>query len=149
MEVAEMWKAGRGHLLFVARTHLSLCSITLNHQPPLVCSSASQHCSICPRWSGSSWGGDFVPDTSGWGGEGQGMRHGGGVEERSVCHREGSQDGVGGGHPSMSQLKRWCFTSMSCTPSFSGFFSFSCRMTQRPSQCTTPSKGEIVSAGRA
>lgn len=30
-------------------------------------------------------------------------------------------------HPSMSQLKRWCFTSMSCTPSFSGFFSFSCR----------------------
>lgn len=37
-----------------------------------------------------------------------------------------------GGHPSISQLKRWCFTSMSCTPSFSGFFSFSCRMTQRP-----------------
>lgn len=23
----------------------------------------------------------------------------------------------------MSQLKRWCFTSMSCTPSFSGCFS--------------------------
>lgn len=39
--------------------------------------------------------------------------------------------GWGGGHPSMSQLKRWCFTSMSCTPSFSGFFSFSCRTTQR------------------
>lgn len=38
----------------------------------------------------------------------------------------------GGGHPSMSQLKRWCFTSMSCTPSFSGFFSFSCREAQRP-----------------
>lgn len=32
----------------------------------------------------------------------------------------------------MSQLKRWCFTSMSCTPSFSGFFSFSCREAQRP-----------------
>lgn len=26
-------------------------------------------------------------------------------------------------HPSMSQLKRWCFTSMSCTPSFRGCFS--------------------------
>jgi len=39
--------------------------------------------------------------------------------------------GRGGGHPSMSQLKRWCFTSMSCTPSFSGCFSFSCRTTQR------------------
>lgn len=26
-------------------------------------------------------------------------------------------------HPSMSQLKRWCFTSISWTPSFRGFFS--------------------------
>lgn len=52
-----MWKAGRGHLLFVARTHLYLCSITLNYQPPGVCSSASQHCSICPRWFGSPRGG--------------------------------------------------------------------------------------------
>lgn len=55
--MAEMWKTGKGHLLFVARTHLSLCSITLNHQPPRVCSSASWHCSICPRWSGSPHGG--------------------------------------------------------------------------------------------
>lgn len=31
-------------------------------------------------------------------------------------------------HPSMSQLKRWCFTSMSWTPSFRGFFS-SCTQT--------------------
>lgn len=44
--------------------------------------------------------------------------------------------GAGGGapggarHPSMSQLKRWCFTSMSWTPSFKGFFS-SC--TRQPS----------------
>lgn len=30
--------------------------------------------------------------------------------------------------PSMSQLKRWCFTSMSWTPSFRGFFS-SCTQT--------------------
>lgn len=51
---------------------------------------------------------------------------------RGVCAIEKvPRMGQGGGHPSMSQLKRWCFTSMSCTPSFSGFFSFSCRMTQR------------------
>lgn len=128
--MAEMWKAGRGHLLLVARTHLFLCSITFNHQPPRVCSSASWHCSICPRRFGSPRG-DFVTDTSGWGGEGQAMRHEG-VEEMSVAIEKVPRMGWGGGHPSMSQLKRWCFTSMSCTPSFSGFFSFSCRMTQRP-----------------
>lgn len=73
MGVAEMWKAsgwGGEHLLFLDRTCLSLCSITLSHEPPQVCSSASQHYSICPSWSGSPWSGDFVTDTSGWGGKG-------------------------------------------------------------------------------
>lgn len=42
--------------------------------------------------------GDFVTDTSGWGGEGQGVRHEG-VEERSMRHREGPQDGAGWGSP--------------------------------------------------
>lgn len=93
-------------------------------------------------------GGDFVTDTSGWGGEGQGVRHEG--WGRGVCAIEKIlRMGRGGGHPSMSQLKRWCFTSMSCTPSFSGFFSFSCRTTQRRGQCTTPRKGEVVSVGGA
>lgn len=49
----------------------------------------------------------------------------------------------GGGHPSMSQLKRWCFTSMSCTPSFSGFFSFSCREAQRPGSVHPDKQGRI------
>lgn len=42
--------------------------------------------------------GDFVTDTSGWGGEGQGVSHEG-VEERSMRHREGPQDGAGWGSP--------------------------------------------------
>lgn len=95
--MAETWKAGRGHLLLVARTHLSLCSITLKHQAPRVCSSASWHCSICPRRFGSPRG-DFVTDTSGWGGEGQGMRHEG-VGRDECGHREGPQDGAGWGSP--------------------------------------------------
>lgn len=48
--------------------------------------------------------------------------------------------GRGVGHPSMSQLKRWCFTSMSCTPSFSGFFSFSCRATETRVSAPRPEK---------
>lgn len=43
-------------------------------------------------------GGDFVTDTSGWGGEGQGVRHEG-VGQRSVRHREGPHDGAGWGSP--------------------------------------------------
>lgn len=57
-----------------------------------------------------------------------------GVRERGACvecaQSRRSTQRHGRGHPSMSQLKRWCFTNMSCTPSFSGFFSFSCRKTK-------------------
>lgn len=80
---------------------------------------------ICPRWPGSPLKGDFVTDTSGWGGGGQGVRHDGGGGKECAPLRRFPGMGWVVGHPSMSQLKRWCFTSMSCTPSFSGFFSFS------------------------
>lgn len=40
-----------------------------------------------------------------------------GIKEKCVCVV----------YPSMSQLKRWCLTSMSWTPSFRGFCSFSYR----------------------
>lgn len=65
------------------------------------------------------------------GGRGREVRHDGGGGGECAPLRRFPRVGQGGGHPSMSQLKRWCFTSMSCTPSFSGFFSFSCRTTQR------------------
>lgn len=109
---------------FVARTHLSLCSITLNHHIPQVCSSASLTAAVCPRWQPPPRG-ILSQIRVGGVGEGRGVRHNGGGGEECAPLRRFPRMGQGGGHPSMSQLKRWCFTSMSCTPSFSGFFSFS------------------------
>lgn len=130
MGVADMWKAGRGHLGFCSQNTVA----PLQHHPRPSPPSGLQLglSALLPSVPGglAAPGGDFVTDTSGWGGEGQGVRHEG--WGRGVCAIEKiPRMGRGGGHPSMSQLKRWCFTSMSCTPSFSGFFSFSCRTTQR------------------
>lgn len=122
---AGMGKAGRGHL-FLWPEHT--CPFTASSSTITSLGSAARPlgtAAICPRWPGSPPEGDFVTDTSGWGGGGQGVRHDGGGGEECAPLRRFPRMGWGGGHPSMSQLKRWCFTSMSCTPSFSGFFSFS------------------------
>lgn len=98
MGVAEMWKAGRGHLVFVARTHLPLCSITLDHHHPRVCSSASRRCCHLSQVVWQSPGGILSQIQVGAVGKGQGVRHEG-VGESSVRHREGPQDGAGWGSP--------------------------------------------------
>lgn len=130
----ESWKEALAFCIFVARTHLSLCSITQTSAP----SGLQLSLSALLHLSQVVWqppGGRFCPRYKwvGWGKAGDETWRGG-----EDCVPSRRFPGWSGGHPSMSQLKRWCFTSMSCTPSFSGFFSFSCRMTQRPRQCTTP-----------
>lgn len=89
--------------------------------PPFPPSRAQSHpARPWPPWGLQLWQhpeGDFVTGTS------VGRGRGGGEERVPLRRFPGPGRGVG--HPSMSQLKRWCFTSMSCTPSFSGFFSFS------------------------
>lgn len=110
----------------------TLVSLQHRRRPSPSLRSAARPLSLLPSVPGglaASPKGDFVTDTSGWGGGGQGVRHNGDGGEECAPLRRFPRMGRGGGHPSMSQLKRWCFTSMSCTPSFSGFFSFSCRMT--------------------
>lgn len=147
--MAEMWKAGRGHLLLVARTHSSLCSITLNHQPPRVCSSASWHCSICPRRFGSPRG-DFVTDTSGWGGEGQGVRHEG-VEEMSVAIEKVPR--MGWGSPIYVPAEEMVLHKHVLHP-FLQWLLLLLLQDDTETQVSAPhpekdSKGEVVSAGRA
>lgn len=132
MGVAETGKAGRGHFFFFGQNTL----VPFQHHPQPSPPSGLQLglLALLPSVPGGLAApprGIFVKDTSGWGGGGQGVRHDGGGGQECSPLRRFPKMGWGVGHPSMSQLKRWCFTSMSCTPSFSGFFSFSCRTTQR------------------
>lgn len=109
--------------------------------PPFPPSRAQSHPTrLSPPWGLHLWQppeGDFVPGTN----VGRvRVRDGRGGGEERVPLRRFPGPGRGVGHPSMSQLKRWCFTSMSCTPSFSGFFSFSCRETESRVSAPRPEK---------
>lgn len=145
MGVAGMGNAGRDHLFFHGQNTL----VPLQHHPqlsPLLGLGLWLGLSVpsVPGGLAAAPQGGFCRIQVGAGGGGRGLRHDGGGGEECAPLRRFPRMGQGGGHPSMSQLKRWCFTSMSCTPSFSGFF-FSCKTTQRAGSvhCTQQRGGAV------